>query len=72
MSHLCTVCQVVNISSEKTKIRCVQCNDDLNECLKTTNMNLEQFTKRQLERIEIFEKHQPQEIKRMQKKEDES
>ena len=68
MSHPCAVCQVVNISSEKTKIRCVQCNEDLNECLKTTNMNLEQFTKRELERIEIL-KLLPKEIERMQKKE---
>lgn len=69
MSHLCAVCKVVNISSEKTKIRCVQCNEDLSECLKTTNMNLEQFTKRQLERIEIL-KLLPTEIERMQKRED--
>jgi len=70
LSHLCSVCEVVNISSDKTKIRCVQCNEDLIKCLSETNMNLEQFTKRQRERIEIFKRHSLKEIAVMQLKED--
>lgn len=72
LGHFCDVCQVVIIDNNKQKKSCYTCDIDLSECLKTTNMNLEQFKKRQLERIEIFKNHSPNQIQLMQKKENES
>jgi len=72
VGHFCSVCSVVLINNEKTKVNCVCCVDDFKKCKDETIMNFGQFAKRQLERIELFKKHKPQEIQLMQKMEDES
>ncbi len=72
VGHFCSVCYVVLINNEKTKINCICCVEDFKNCRNETIMNFGQFAERQLERIEIFKKHRPQEIQLMQKKENES
>ena len=72
VGHFCSVCKVVLIDNKKTKVNCVCCVEDFEKCKDETIMNFGQFAERQLERIELFKKHRPQEIQLMQKKEDES
>ncbi len=72
VGHYCSVCKVVLIDNKKTKVNCASCVEDFEKCKDETVMNFEQFAKRQLERIEIFKRHAPQEIAFMQVKEYES
>ena len=68
VGHFCSVCKVVLIDNKKTKVNCASCVEDFEKC--KTIMNLGQFAKRQLERVEIFKEHSPKEITVMQLKED--
>jgi len=72
VGHFCSVCYVVLIDNEKTKVNCICCVEDFEKCKDETIMNFGQFGIRQLERIELFKKHKPQEIQLMQKMENES
>ncbi len=69
VGHYCSVCEVILIDNEKTKVNCASCVEDFEKCKDETIMNFGQFAKRQRERIEIFKEHRPQEIALMQIKE---
>lgn len=67
---LCDICQIIEISADKSKLRCYDCQQALLKYLDKSE-NFEAFKERQAERMRIIARN-PKELSMAQKREAES